>query len=130
MHDADTGENRVRQNHPVAAHEPENSGVKLVGAAAVVRVHQNQLGALGLGAAQVVHPREADHVFLKALPVLRANLLLARPDGCPTFFAQPVNHGGRGNEGVAVGNLGVGLAREHAGGEGAELAVVDLLVAC
>ncbi len=57
-------------------------------------------------------------------------LLLARPNGCPTLGAQPVNHGRRGDEAVTVGNLGVGLAREHARGEGAELAVVDLVMAC
>ena len=95
-----------------------------------MRIHQNQLGALGLSAAQVVQPREADHVFLESLPVLCANLLLSGPDGCPTFFAQPVNHGGRGNEGVAVGDFGVGVAREHAGSERAKLVIVDLMVAC
>ena len=93
-------------------------------------VYQNQLGPLGLGAAQVVGAREADHVFLEALAVGEADALLARPNGCPTFPAQPVNHRRGRDEAVTVGNLGVGLAREHAGGKGAELGVGDLVMAC
>ena len=35
-----------------------------------------------------------------------------------------------GKKGITLGNLGVGVAREYARREGAELVIVDLVVAC
>ena len=80
--------------------------------------------------AKVIHPRQTDHVLLKALPVGQADALLARPDGCPAFRAQTVDDGGGGQETVTLRNLRVRVARKDARRECAELVIVDLVVAC
>ena len=130
VHDRDAREHRIREDHPVAAHEAKDACVQVVGAGAVVAVDQYKLGPLSLRAGEVVHPRKADEVLLKALAVGVADALLLGEDGCPALAAQPVDHVDRGNEGIPVGDFGVGVAREHAGCQGAELLIVDLVVAC
>ena len=130
VHDRDAREHRIREDHAVGAHEAEDPRVQVVGAGTVVTVDQDQFGTFGLGAVQVVHPREADEMLLKSLAVGGADALLSGENRSPALATQPVDHVDGGDESVTVGNFRVGVAREHARSEGAELVIVDLVVAC
>jgi hypothetical protein len=68
--------------------------MKLVSAAFIVTVHQNDLrpDLILFPGLEVFRPSKPDNVFLEAAPCFTSNALLLCAYGNPTIFAHPVEN--------------------------------------
>jgi hypothetical protein len=89
MFDGDPLEGAVGNDHAVGAHQPKEPAMKLVSAAFIVTVYQNDLGPdlVLFPALEMLNPSKPDKVFLEAAPCFRSNALLLCAYGNPTIFA-------------------------------------------
>jgi len=126
MPDADMGKGAIGDNHAVAAHKAENAGVKLIGAAAVVAVQQDNLGAVSKGViVDVVKALEANDVLLEALTLGDVHALLKRLHGCPTVGAHGFDNLAGWEKGITVADAWLCLPGEDRGRGAAESVVVE-----
>ena len=90
--------------------------MKLVSAAFIVTVHQNDLGPdlVLFPALEMLKTGKPDNVFLKAAPCFSSNALLLCAYGNPTIFAHPVENGGSRKKTVSLRNAFDGLGSENA----------------
>src|SRR6202522_1806585 len=80
--------------------------MKLVSAAFVVTVHQNDLGPdlVLFPGLEMLKTSKPDNVFLEAAPRFRSNALLLCAYGNPTIFAHPVENAGSRKKTVSFRN--------------------------
>ena len=81
-------------DHAVGAHQAKQTAMKLVSAAFIVTVHQNDLGSdlVLFPGLEMLKASKPDNVFLEAAPCFRSNALLLCANGNPTIFAHPVEN--------------------------------------
>src|SRR5260370_5346753 len=80
--------------------------MKLVSAAFIVTVNQNDLGPdlVLFPTLEMLDPSKADNVFLEAAPCFSSNALLLCAYGNPTIFGHPVENGGSRKKTVSFRN--------------------------
>jgi hypothetical protein len=67
MLDAMTGKSFIAKHKTIGTNKTEDPGMKLIGAGAVVRVHQDDFSAFLAELGQIITMRKAEHVLLKTL---------------------------------------------------------------
>ena len=89
--------------------------MKLVSAAFIVTVHENDLGPdlVLFPDLEMLKTSKPDHVFLEAAPCFRSNALLLCAYGNPTIIAHPVENGGSRKKTVSFGNAFDWLGSEN-----------------
>src|SRR5260221_4557669 len=115
MFDGDPLEGAIGNDHAVGAHQPKQTAMKLVSAAFIVTVHQNDLGPdlVLFPALEMLKTSKPDHVFLEAAPCFSSNALLLCAYGNPTIFAHPVENGGSRKKTVSFRNAFDWLGSEN-----------------
>src|SRR5260221_10816951 len=91
--------------------------MKLVSAAFIVTVHENDLGPdlVLFPALEMLKTSKPDNVFLEAAPRFSSNALLLCACGNPPIFAHPVENGGSRKKTVPVRNAVDWLGGENTG---------------
>ena len=99
--------------------------MKLVSAAFIVTVHQNDLGPdlVLFPGLEILKTSKADNVFLEAAPCFGSNALLLCAYGNPTIFAHPVENGGSRKKTVPFRNAFDGLGSENTGSKTAHFII-------
>ena len=120
MRDADALEGLIAHDKAIEAKETEDPGMELVGAAAVVAVHDHDFGTLAAGFLEVVAVGEAKHVLLESVAGLIAHKLFLCGHGNPSLFRHSVENGGSRKKAVSVRCAGVRVLGEDRGREARE----------
>src|SRR5260221_11664197 len=99
--------------------------MKLVSAAFIVTVHQNDLGPdlVFFPGLEMLDTGKPDHVFLEAAPCFGSNALLLGAYGNPTIFAHPVENRGTRKETVSFRNAFDWLGSENTGSKTARFII-------
>src|ERR1700741_5510785 len=99
--------------------------MKLVSAASIVTVHQNDLGPdlVLFPALEMLNTSEPDNVFLGTAPGFGSNALLLCAYGNPTIFAYPVENGGTRKKTVPFRNAFDWLGSENTGSKTAHFII-------
>src|ERR1700730_15898399 len=112
-------------DHAVGAHQPKQTAMKLVSAAFIVTVHQNDLGPdlVLFPPLEMLNTSKPDKVFLEDGPCFGSNALLLCAYVNPTIFAQPVENGGSRKKTVSFRNAFDGLGSENTGSKTAHFII-------
>ena len=115
----------AREGGNIVVHQPKQTAMKLVSAAFIVTVDQNDLGPdlVLFPALEMLNPSKPDHVFLEAAPCFRSNALLLGAYGNPTIFAHPVENGGSRKKTVSFRNAFDWLGSENTGSKTAHFII-------
>lgn len=109
-------ESRVGYQQAVATYDSIQPGVKLVGTAPVVAVHQRNLNGVFASDGNLPLPLEADNVFLEAHTPFNPHPLFLSVDGCPACLSHTADNLGGGQERVTATHSLHGLAGVNARG--------------
>src|ERR1700678_3530745 len=103
----------------------EKTAMKLVSAAFIVTVHQNDLGPdlVLFPGLEMLSTSKPDNLFLEAAPGFRSNALLLCAYGNPSIFAHPVENGGSRKKTVPFRNAFDWLGSENAGRKTAQFII-------
>src|SRR5258708_20322466 len=112
-------------DHAVGAHQAKQTAMKLVSAAFIVTVNQNDLGPdlVLFPGLEMLNPSKPDNVFLEAAPCFSSNALLLCGYGNPTIFAHPVENGGSRKKTVSFRNAFDWLGSESTGSKTAHFII-------
>src|ERR1700722_15858005 len=99
--------------------------MKLVSAAFIVTVHQNDLGPdlVLFPSLEMLKTSKADNVFLETAPCFRSNALFLCAYGNPTIFAHPGENGGSRKKTVSFRNAFDWLGSENTGSKTAHFII-------
>ena len=97
--------------------------MELVGAAAVVAVHDHDFRAFATGFLDVVAVRETKHVLLESSSGRITHKLFLSGDRNPSLVRHAVENGGSREKTVSVRSPGVRVFRENRGSEAAQFGI-------
>src|ERR1700740_3311527 len=115
MFDGDPLEGAIGNDHAVGAHQAKQTAMKLVSAAFIVTVHQNDLGLdlVLFPGLEMFRPSKPDNVFLEAAPCFSTNPLLQCANRDPTIFTHPCKNRGSREKTVPLRNACDWLGSEN-----------------